>query len=55
VEIAIRQAFDGRDRPTLRFEGGIDAGIDGRSIDQYGTDAAFGFLATDFGSGESQI
>jgi hypothetical protein len=55
VEIAIRQAFDGRDRPALRFERWIDAGINRRSIDQYGADAAFGFLTTDFGPGESQI
>src|SRR6266478_5101672 len=50
-----RQAFDGRDRRSIRHYGKHRAGFDGLSVDIDGAGAALRRVATDMGSCEAEI
>ena len=47
--------FDGGDVFAGRFEGGVEAGVYGDAVYEDGADAAFGFIAANFGAGEAEV
>ena len=55
LDWGLGESFDGGDVFAGGFEGGVEAGVYGQAVYQDGANAAFGFVAADFGAGEAEV
>jgi hypothetical protein len=55
VKLAVRQAFNRFNPSALSLKSRINARVDRLAIDQHSADATLGLIATDFGTGQTQI